>query len=113
MRGTRSRFLGEVEPIDPVAGHIPGARNQPLTESLNDDGMHGKASLNCRQFGAKRLGSDRAVPWVVDVRVRRVTACHLASVGRSGRIPGAAGCTSDPGASGSSTRHGPSLGADG
>lgn len=33
----RDRYTGAREPVDPIAGHIPGARSAPTTENLHED----------------------------------------------------------------------------
>jgi len=44
-----ARFRGETEPVDPVAGHVPGARNAPFTGNLDADGHFlGPAALAAR-----------------------------------------------------------------
>lgn len=47
-----ARFRGEVEPIDPVAGRIPGARNRPSTENIEESGRF-------RDAGELRLDFER------------------------------------------------------
>jgi thiosulfate/3-mercaptopyruvate sulfurtransferase len=44
-----ARYRGEQEPVDPVAGHVPGARSAPATENLAPDGrLRPPAELRAR-----------------------------------------------------------------
>jgi len=44
------RYRGEVEPIDPRAGHVPGAVSAPTTENLAADGTFLRASVLVERF---------------------------------------------------------------
>ena len=46
------RYRGEVEPLDPVAGHIPGALNRPFNTNLNAEGFFKSASELRAEFMA-------------------------------------------------------------
>jgi thiosulfate/3-mercaptopyruvate sulfurtransferase len=46
------RFRGEVEPLDPVAGHIPGALNRPFNTNLNEQGFFKSAAQLREEFQA-------------------------------------------------------------
>ena len=52
------RYRGEVEPIDPVGGHIPGARSAPTTENVAADGRFLPAAELADRF--KALGASDA-----------------------------------------------------
>ena len=54
------RFRGEVEPVDPVAGHIPGAGNAPSTATLGDDGTFRDADQLRELFAS--AGADGSAP---------------------------------------------------
>lgn len=74
-----ARFRGECEPIDPVAGHIPGALNVPLAASLNADGTW-RSRGELQALWRTVLGEDEKTPWSV-MCGSGVTACHLAVSG--------------------------------
>jgi thiosulfate/3-mercaptopyruvate sulfurtransferase len=44
------RYRGEVEPIDPRAGHVPGAVSAPTTENLSSDGAFRPAAELAQRF---------------------------------------------------------------
>lgn len=76
------RFRGDVEPIDPRAGHVPGAVSAPTTDNLTSDGRFRPSEELEERFAA--LGVARASYCAVYCG-SGVTACHeiaaLTSVG--------------------------------
>lgn len=68
------RFSGETEPMDPVAGHIPGAVNRPFKLNLEPDGRF-KPSAQLRQEFEMLLG-DRLDRGIVHQCGSGITACH-------------------------------------
>jgi thiosulfate/3-mercaptopyruvate sulfurtransferase len=65
------RYRGEKEPVDPKAGHIPGARSAPWTENLGPDGRFMPARELREKYTA--LGADRGA---VVYCGSGVNACH-------------------------------------
>jgi thiosulfate/3-mercaptopyruvate sulfurtransferase len=70
------RYRGDVEPIDPVAGHIPGARNRPYTDNLTERGTF-KPAAQLRSEYEALLGTTPLTS-VVHQCGSGVTSCHNA-----------------------------------
>lgn len=77
------RYRGEQEPIDPVAGHIPGALNLPLSENLGASGHFKSAAALRSQYQALLAG--RPSDALIVHCGSGVTACHtLLALERAG-----------------------------
>ena len=87
-----ARFRGEVEPLDPVAGHIPGALNRPFTDNFQPDGRFKPADQLRQEFEALLAGRDPA--GVVHhcgsgiTAIPNLLAMELAGMGRTSLFPG-------------------------
>lgn len=68
------RFQGKLEPIDPVAGHIPKASNRPFQLNLNAKGLFLDASELRAQFNTLLAGTPSTQ--IVHMCGSGVTACH-------------------------------------
>lgn len=68
------RYRGDVEPIDPVAGHVPGALNRPYSDNLDATGRFKPAAELRREF--ERLLGTREARVVAHSCGSGVTACH-------------------------------------
>jgi thiosulfate/3-mercaptopyruvate sulfurtransferase len=77
------RYRGESEPIDLIAGHIPGAINLPFTQNLNENGNFKLISQLKKQF--QPIFDKRKPDQIIVHCGSGVTACHtLLAMERAG-----------------------------
>ncbi len=81
------RFRGENETLDPVAGHVPGARNRPFGDNLQADARFKPADQLRREFEALTGGRDPRA--VVLMCGSGVTACQNLLAMEHAGLPGA------------------------
>ena len=71
---THERYAGSVEPLDPVAGHVPGAVNHPFTANLDARGRFLPAAELERRWHERLAGKEARN--VIAMCGSGVTACH-------------------------------------
>jgi thiosulfate/3-mercaptopyruvate sulfurtransferase len=81
------RFAGENEKLDPVAGHIPGARNKPFVTNLDPQGRFLPAPELRRRWQA--VLATRPASELVSMCGSGVTACHNLLALEIAGLPGA------------------------
>jgi thiosulfate/3-mercaptopyruvate sulfurtransferase len=80
------RFAGRNETLDPVAGHIPGARNHPFTRNVEDGRFLAPEALR-RSWGETLAGTPASK--TVAMCGSGVTACHNLLAMRIAQLGGA------------------------
>ena len=68
------RFIGEIEPLDPVAGHVPGAKNLPFDDNLAMDGTLLPAAELRERY--TELLDGKSPEQVIHMCGSGVTTCH-------------------------------------
>ncbi|HTP63638.1 MAG TPA: sulfurtransferase [Burkholderiales bacterium] len=81
-----ARYRGEQEPIDPIAGRIPGAKNRFNNDNLSAEGIFKKPELLRAEFSA--VLSDRNPGDVINYCGSGVAACHNALAMEVAGLPG-------------------------
>jgi thiosulfate/3-mercaptopyruvate sulfurtransferase len=84
----RPRFLGIEEPLDPVAGHVPGAVNVPFQRNLAADGRFRPPAELRDEFA--RAAQGRSADGLAVMCGSGVTACHDLFAMELAGLPGAA-----------------------
>jgi thiosulfate/3-mercaptopyruvate sulfurtransferase len=77
------RYRGEVEPVDPVAGHIPGARSAPASGNVDVSGRFLSAERLRERFAGLGVEADRAAGAYCGSGVtaaQEVLALHVAGI---------------------------------
>jgi thiosulfate/3-mercaptopyruvate sulfurtransferase len=81
------RFRGDVEPLDPVAGHIPGAKNLPSVAVLADDGTFVGDDALTQLLSGRGIDHDGGVGVYCGSGVTAaVTVAALAATGREAAL---------------------------
>jgi thiosulfate/3-mercaptopyruvate sulfurtransferase len=80
------RFAGTVEPLDRVAGHVPGAVNHPFTANLTQDGRFLPADELKRRWLTRLRGTEPSD--AILMCGSGVTACHNILAMTSAGLPG-------------------------
>jgi thiosulfate/3-mercaptopyruvate sulfurtransferase len=83
------RFRGDVEQIDPVAGHIPGAKNLPSGAVLNSDGTFLAQDAIVQLLAGRSVEGGRIGAYCGSGVTAAITVAALAATGyRAALFPG-------------------------